>query len=231
MEDHLSPEETADYELDQLACSIAEAFIDAYYLALEKDRDNIASFYCPKFVSPDGTVPFIAWNGTVYDNGDAFQEFYEGLTHTHYDVEALDCTVLNRKAIPAAAVQGGSGDDSRDFDRRMSVQISASGSVRLKEPLKGPIRVFSDVFVLVPNSEKLPSPKPTFEKGWQKQWVIQTQSFRFTEWSPDEIAGAKVDEAKTTSEGKKELKGRGRGIANQFAAAGIFAKGRKMDTT
>jgi NTF2-related export protein 1/2 len=243
MADTMSPEENALFSLDVLACSgtldipvppaetnvlleVAEAFTDAYYYALEKDRESIASFYCPRDPVPDSKLPFIAWNGQRFNDGAEFQDYYEGLSHTHYDIENLDCNILNPKFIAAAAVKGGSGDDSQDLDRRMSIQVVAMGSVRLEEPLKGPIREFSETFILIPNSEKLPTPKPTFDKGWHKEWIIHTQNFRFTEWGASEVPGVKDEEMKTNGEGKNVFQGRNKGIANQFAAAGLLVKGK-----
>lgn len=123
-------------------------------------------------------------------------------------------------------MKGGSGQDSQDFDRRMSIQVVAMGSVRLEEPLKGPIREFSETFVLAPNPEKLPTAKPTFEKGWNKEWIIQTQNFRFTEWGASEVGGVKDEDMKTNGEGKNAFQGRNKGIASQFAAAGLLVKGK-----
>jgi hypothetical protein len=113
----------------------------------------------------------------------------------------------------------------------MSIAIVAMGNVRLEEPLKGPIREFSETFILIPNPEKLPSPKPTLDKGWEKQWMIQTQNFRFTEWGVTEIADggdAKMEEVKNAAgDGKSRFRGANRGIQQQFAAAGLSFKGKE----
>jgi NTF2-related export protein 1/2 len=211
---------------------VAETFTDAYYYALEKERADIPSFYCPKLVSADSTVPFIAWNGEVFHDAAEFQTHYETLTHTHFDLEGLDCNIINKKFLPSSEVQGGGGDDSQDFDRRMSIAVTVMGSIRLEEPLKGPIREFSENFVLVPNRDKLPKPRPTFEKGWHQEWVIQTQNFRFTEWGASEIGGGKTEPGKsdmkmeTNGEKRNQFQGRNKGIASQFAAAGLLIKGK-----
>ncbi|KAF2749305.1 hypothetical protein M011DRAFT_475409 [Sporormia fimetaria CBS 119925] len=222
----MSAEERVEFELDMLACSIAEAFTTGYYYALEKDRTSIAEFYCPKLAASDSTIPFIAWNGSVYNDGIEFQNYFEMLTHTHYDLEALDCNILNPKLVDAAAVRGGTADDAKDLDRRMAVQVVATGSVRLEEPLKGPIREFSETFVLVPNPERLPSAKPTFEKGWQKEWLIQTQNFRFTEWGANEVGGGNAIPKEVVMKTNGVTEGRNKGIAQQFAAAGLLGKGK-----
>lgn len=170
-------------------------------------------------------MPFIAWNSEVYNEGTDFQTYFEGLTHTHYDIEALDCTILNPRCISAAQLKNGSGDDTKDLERRMSVQVVVTGSVRLEEPLKGPMREFAETFVLVPNLEKTVPPRPTFDKGWDKEWVIQTQNFKFTEWGASEVPTDKMEEDKTNGE-KKGVRGGNKGIASQFAAAGLFIKGK-----
>lgn len=213
--------------LDTLADTIAETFLDAYYYALEKDRSTISTFYVPKTVAPDSTVPFIAWNGDVYDEGTDFQSFFETLTHTHYDVESLNVDILNVKALPVTAVKNGSGEELQDFDRRMSITIQAGGSVRLEKPLTGPIREFSDVIVLVPDPEKLPKGPVTeamITKNWDKQWVIQSQNFRFTEWGATEVRKAQGGEVEMEVEKDEKTRARNRGIASQFAAAGLHLK-------
>lgn len=88
------------------------------------------------------------------------------------------------------------------------------------------MREFSETFVLIPNPEKLPTSKPTFDRGWAKEWLIQTQNFRFTEWGANEIRGVKDEAMKTNGAERNTFRGGNRGIASQFAAAGLFAKGK-----
>ncbi|KAF2790731.1 hypothetical protein K505DRAFT_340184 [Melanomma pulvis-pyrius CBS 109.77] len=221
----LSPEEKAELDLDLVACAAAEAFTDAYYYAVEKDRGKISTFYCPKQIAADSTVPFIAWNSVVYNDGPSFQEYLEGLSHTHFEIEGLDCSILNRKFLPAAELKGGSNDDAKDFDRRMSIAVVATGSVRLEEPLTGPMREFAETFVLVPNTQKQVPRNPMFEKGWQQEWLIQTQNFRFTEWGASEVNDGKAGDTKANGV-KNVFQRRNQSVAKHFAAAGLTIKGQ-----
>jgi NTF2-related export protein 1/2 len=121
----------------------------------------------------------------------------------------------------------------------MSLMVTVGGSVRLDEKFTGPMREFSETFVLAPDPEKLPAlgKKVEFIKGWQKEWVIQTQNFRFTEWGASEIEGAGKKEvgakevemkAANGAAGKRAFGGPsgGRGFASHFAAAGLNIKGK-----
>ncbi|KAF2708573.1 hypothetical protein K504DRAFT_502597 [Pleomassaria siparia CBS 279.74] len=222
----LTPEEHAEFLLDLVACAAAEAFTDSYYYTLEKSRDKISSFYAPKTVGPDNTTPSIAWNSILYNEGSSFQEYFEGLTHTHFELESLDVDVLNPKFLPASDLLGGSNNDAEDHDRRMSIAIVVTGCVRLEEPLKGPMREFAETFVLIPNREKQLPPKPSFEKGWHQEWLIQTQNFRFTEWGATEVGDAKSEGTKVPTGPRNVFQGRNQGVAKHFAAAGLTIKGK-----
>lgn len=107
----------------------------------------------------------------------------------------------------------------------MSIAVVATGSVRLEEPLKGPMREFAETFVLVPNTQKQVPPKPMFEKGWQQEWLIQTQNFRFTEWGASEVNDGKAEDPKANGV-KNVFQGRNQGVAKHFAAAGLTIKGK-----
>lgn len=236
-----------EYKCDMVACSgmcftdtqimpsnikslVAEAFTDAYYHALQKERSNIPLFYFKNDTLDDKKSTSIVWNGELYTDVTAFQTFFEGLTHTYFDAEDLDCGVLNPKYLPASELKNGSGDDSKDLERRMSITVVVVGSIRLEEQLKGPIREFSESFVLVPNPEKLTGNKINFDKGWNHEWLIQNQNFRFTEWSVNEVeeggtkAPAAADKPKVNGGPKTSFNTGNRGIAGQFAAAGLFVK-------
>jgi len=134
--------------------------------------------------------------------------------------------VLNPKFLPPADLKGGSNDDTKDFDRRMSIVVVVTGSARLEEQLKGPMREFSETFVLVPNAQKEIPPKPTFDKGWHQEWVIQTQNFRFTEWGASEVGEGKEEDTKTNGNTKNVFQGRNQGVFKHFAAAGLTPKCR-----
>jgi hypothetical protein len=107
----------------------------------------------------------------------------------------------------------------------MTIQVVVTGSMRLEEQLKGPMREFAESFVLVPNVGIEVKPKPMFEKGWQNEWLIQTQNFRFTEWGATEVGAGKEGETKANGT-KNVFQGRNQGVAKAFAAAGLTAKGK-----
>lgn len=210
---------------------VAEAFTDAYYHALQKERTNITSFYFKNDTLDDKKSPSIVWNGELYADAMAFQTYFEGLTHTYFDAEDLDCTVLNPKHLPASQLKNGSGDESMDLERRMSITVVVMGSVRLEEQLKGPIREFSESFVLVPNPEKLTGKNVNLDRGWQHEWLIQSQNFRFTEWSVNEVEDGDTSAADGANKPKVDAGSKtntfnpgNKGIAGQFAAAGLFLK-------
>ncbi|KAF2474980.1 uncharacterized protein BDR25DRAFT_301519 [Lindgomyces ingoldianus] len=237
-EPELTPEERLSLKLDSVACAAAESFIDAYYETLKTNRNGIGAFYCPRAVAPDGVAtPSIVWNGETYEDGDALQHFFQGVTYTHFQIEDLDANTLNPTFLPANDIQGGSCNASNDLERRMSFIVVVTGSVRLEEQLKGPLREFAESFVLVPNPAKLAlSPGQTskhipFEGGWDKQWLIQTQNFTFTEWAQDELGDFVRDAPTQPVSGKaggggKPVFGRNRGPFNAFAAAGLLGKGK-----
>ncbi|KAF2178596.1 hypothetical protein K469DRAFT_599013, partial [Zopfia rhizophila CBS 207.26] len=212
----------------------AEAFVDAYYAALKTDRSTISTFYCPKQTDAEGiTVPSIAWNGTLYNDATTFQKLFEDdLTYTHFEVELLDCNILNTKYMLPEKLKGGCGDNEKDLDRRMSFAVAATGSVRLKEALKGPLREFSESFVLVPNPEQEigtldeKGKRKLFVKGAPKEWLIQSQNFRFTEWDEGEAREeSKVDGAAKQG-GKAGNNGPKRNAFGHLAAAGLLGKGK-----
>ena len=150
----------------------AESFAESYYLALRASRATLASFYLPKAELPDGkTIPSIVLNGAVFDDGLAVQKiFIEEMPFTHYELQSVDCHVLNPNLKP---LESGS---KAEAERNMSLLVSVSGWVRLQEPIKGPTRGFSESFVLVPNEEY---PKGKAPKTDKKSWLIQTQNFRY----------------------------------------------------
>lgn len=152
----------------------------------------------------------------------------------YYELESLDSNILNPISLPATELKGGSGSNDKDFERRMSLIVTASGSVRLQEREKGPVREFAETFVLVPNGELTGKATLKFEKGWQNEWLIQTQNFRFTEWGETEVENVKMEDTKGNIGGggpgqKKDGQSQGRfgsGHARHFAAAGLAFKGK-----
>lgn len=116
-------------------------------------------------------MPIIIWNGNVVEDAAAFQKMFENeMPYTHFDVQSLDCHVLNATAIPVPA------DKAKHAEKAMSLTVMVSGYVRLEEPQKGPMKGFSETFVLVPNPDNL-SGKPL--KTGKRAWLIQSQIFRY----------------------------------------------------
>ena len=58
--------------------------------------------------------------------------------------------------------------------------------------------------------------------------MIQTQNFRFTEWGTNEIEGVKDEVMKVNgaTKGENGVPARNKGIAAQFAAAGLLVRGQ-----
>jgi NTF2-related export protein 1/2 len=152
----------------------AEHFTDAFYTALNGSRNQLASFYVPAIIQPSGRgLPHISYNGEVTNDAAAFADkFAKEMPWTHYEPQSLDVHVLNRALLPVE------GKSKKELERNMSLTVQVSGYVRLYERKDGPMKGFSDSFVLVPNKEEVGG-KGTAKSGHGRQWVIQTQNFRF----------------------------------------------------
>jgi NTF2-related export protein 1/2 len=219
-------------KLDNTSCDIADAFTEAYYQAQTADRQSIADFYVPTAIDELGApCPTIVWNGHQYNDAKEFQIYVQGLSFLHSTVETLDCHVLNPKFLSAAKVKGGSGNDDADLERRMAIMVYVSGSIRLGQKLKGPLRLFSESFVLVPNADFEPAGPQlnSVFKGkdrdgvWKHPFLIQNQNFSFTEWGEGELnmgEDGKPVVAETLGEPPKGF-GKNKGLFNAFAAAGL----------
>ncbi len=94
----------------------------------------------------------------------------EGLPYTSFDVQSLDCQVLNPNYAATDLSRS-----SRHPEKDMSILVQVSGYVRLEEPHKGPQKQFSETFVLVPNPNKASGKAPAAER---RSWLIQSQNFR-----------------------------------------------------
>ncbi|KAF2810391.1 NTF2-like protein [Mytilinidion resinicola] len=157
--------------------SATENFLDNYYVALQGSRHTIASYFCPFERFADGKeLPGMVWNGNVFRTPEEYQALYEDrMPFTHYEVQSFDCHVLNPTAMAPDKLKGGSGEQDKDIEKRMSIVVLVSGTVRLDEPKTGPLKQFSETFVLVPNPEKTANGP----KSVVKAWVIQNMNFRF----------------------------------------------------
>lgn len=153
---------------------VAEHFADAYYTALNGSRNQLASFYVPANTLPSGRgLPHISYNGDVINDATVFATRFENdMPWTHFEPQSLDVHVLNRALTPVE------GKSKKELERNMSLTVQVSGYVRLYERKDGPMKGFSDSFVLVPNKEEVGG-KGTGKSGHGRQWVIQSQNMRF----------------------------------------------------
>ena len=153
---------------------VAESFADAYYTALNGSRNQLASFYVPPVTQPSGRgLPHISYNGDVLNDATVFAtRFEKEMPWTHFEPQSLDVHVLNRALTPVE------GKSKKELEWNMSLTVQVSGYVRLYERKDGPMKGFSDSFVLVPNKEEVGA-KGNGKSGQGRQWVIQTQNMRF----------------------------------------------------
>lgn len=158
----------------RVSTDAAESFADAFYTALNGSRNQLASFYVPAITQPSGRgLPHISYNGDVLNDPVAFAtRFEKEMPWTHFEPQSLDVHVLNRALTPVE------GKSKKELERNMSLTVQVSGYVRLYERKDGPMKGFSDSFVLVPNKEEVGA-KGTGKSGQGRQWVIQTQNLRF----------------------------------------------------
>ncbi|KAF2769292.1 hypothetical protein EJ03DRAFT_98083 [Teratosphaeria nubilosa] len=158
-----------DTDLTALSTSAAESFADAYYTALNSNRSAISSFYVPPTVLPNNrSLPHIAYNGEHITDPAAFQQKWENeMPYTFFDPQCLNVHVLNPCIAPLEP-----GAKKADAEWNVSLSVQVSGSVRLVERKEGPMRGFSDSFILVPGGKE--------DKGKRgPRWVVQSQTFRF----------------------------------------------------
>lgn len=152
----------SETDYTRISCSAAESFTEAYYTALDSSRTTLASYYVPTTTTPR-PLPHISYNGDVLNDSSHFQSKFAEMPWTHFEVQSLNVHVMNRCLEPPE------GKSKRELERNMSLTVQVSGYVRLFERKEGPMRGFSETFVLVPG------------KGGAggREWVIQTQNFRF----------------------------------------------------
>ncbi|KAK3642804.1 hypothetical protein LTR56_010630 [Elasticomyces elasticus] len=163
-----------DTDYTKLATDTGERFIDSYYSALDGVRASIKSFYVPTIVQENGRgLPNITYNGEVIGDAASFQERWETqMPRTHFEAQSVNVHVLNPTLKPTEGMK------KKDVERNMSLIVQVSGSIRIGQPKEGPLRGFSDSFVLVPNSE-LSGGAGTGKQDHGRQWLIQSQTFRF----------------------------------------------------
>ena len=152
----------------RVATETGESFIEQYYTALNGSRKQISSFYLPTTTLPSGRgLPHISFNGELVQDAAAFQETFEKqMPWTHFEAQSVNAHVLNPDLNP------GDGKTKRDAERNMSLVVQVSGYVRLAERKEGPMRGFSESFVLVPNPD-------TGKQDVGQKCLVQSQNFRF----------------------------------------------------
>jgi NTF2-related export protein 1/2 len=158
----------------RVSTDAGEHFVDAYYTALNASRSHLKSFYLPTSTLQNGrSLPHISYNGELLQDAALFQERFEKqMPWTHFEPQSVNVHVLNPSLTPLES------KSKRDAERNMSLVVQVSGYVRLQERKEGPMRGFSDSFVLVPNKEEVRG-RGTGKQDQGRKWVIQSQNFRF----------------------------------------------------
>jgi NTF2-related export protein 1/2 len=160
----------------RVSTDAGEHFVDAYYAALNGNRSQIISFYIPTTPgpSPGRGLPHISYNGELIQDASTFQDKFEKqMPWTHFEPQSLNVHVMNPSLTPMEE-----GKSKKDAERNMSLVVQVSGYVRLQERKEGPMRGFSDSFVLVPNKEEVGG-RGTGKQDHGRRWLIQSQNFRF----------------------------------------------------
>lgn len=158
----------------RLSTDAAEHFVDQYYTTLNGPRNQLKSFYVPTANPANGrSLPHISYNGELLQDASIFQERFEKqMPWTHFEPQSVNVHVMNPSMEPVQ------GTGKREAERNMSLTIQVSGYVRLAERKEGPMRGYSDSFVLVPNKEVMGG-RGTSKQDTGRRFLIQSQNFRF----------------------------------------------------
>lgn len=151
----------------------AETFVDRYYQALNS-RSDLRSFY----VNSSARYPTpadISINGKVVATPADYAALLDAQgPGVRYDVESLDAQVIN----PSSAY--GAPDkvyDEAKVERnggRMSIVVTAVGTVRFGRDRDAPKSMFNETFVLVPNLDSMAKNPPRDAR----RWLVMSQNFR-----------------------------------------------------
>lgn len=159
-------------DLTRLSTEDGESFADAYYTSLNASRAQIASFYVPASAAAR-PLPHISFNGELLNDAAVFQQRFEkAMPYTHFEPQSVNVHVMN----PSVGQVAGQG--KREAEANVSLVVQVSGYVRLQERKEGPMRGFSDSFVLVSNKDETGA-KATGKQSSGRKWLIQTQNCRF----------------------------------------------------
>ena len=160
-------------DLTRVSTEAGEHFVDHYYTALNGSRNTINGFYVPTVTSATGRgLPSISYNGELVQDAGMLQERYEkDMPWTHFEPQSVNVHVMNPSLTADAKTK-------RDAERNLSLVVQVSGYVRIAERKDGPMRGFSDSFVLVPNKEEVGG-RGTGKQDHGKRFLIRSQTFRF----------------------------------------------------
>ncbi|KAJ5708255.1 hypothetical protein N7488_008056 [Penicillium malachiteum] len=152
-------------QLTKVSVDATIAHVQAFYGALNSNRELIASFYAP-------TPSSIVFNGNSVADGPAVQDiFVNQMPKSHYEAQSFDSQIIN-PAYPTVTPTGVKPATEMTI-KDMSILILVSGYVRYGEGREQPQRGFSETFVLVPNPSKT-----TDRTKRHHEWVIQSENFR-----------------------------------------------------
>ena len=163
----------SETDFTRVSTEAGEHFVDSYYTALNGSRNTITSFYVPAVTpAPGRGLPSISYNGELVQDAAVFQERYEKeMPWTHFEPQSVNVHVMNPSITADAKTK-------KDAERNMSLVVQVSGYVRIAERKDGPMRGFSDSFVLVPNKEEVGG-RGTGKQDHGRRFLIQSQNFRF----------------------------------------------------
>lgn len=159
----------SETDLTRISTNAATTFLETYHDALSHSRSTISTFFIPP--SPD--PPTIIYNGTLIQSGEDFQNVYESMPYTHYEIQSVNASVINPCIDPRKAVEG---VPKGEVERNVSVSVLVSGFVRLYERKEGEVRGFSESLVLVPNSEEM---RGRVGAGRGREWLAQSCTLRW----------------------------------------------------
>lgn len=158
----------------RVSTDAGEHFVDGFYTALNASRNQIKSFYVPTTTAAGGRgLPHISFNGELLQGASAFQERFEKqMPWTHFEPQSVNVHVMNPN------MDSSDRKMKKDAEANMSLTVQVSGYVRLIERKEGPMRGFSDSFVLVPNKEEAGG-RGTGKQDHGRKWLIQSHNCRF----------------------------------------------------
>ena len=149
-------------------------FVEKYYPALHNARETIASFYMQPTTLADGkSLPVIIFNGDEIEGPVALQTmFKEEMPESRYEIDTYDCHILNPHYVPENTPH-----TLAETGKNMIIMIAVTGEVKYGDKKNAPDqeKIFSDNIVLVPNPVLVEKER---EKP-AKEWLIQSQNFRF----------------------------------------------------